>query len=353
MATPATDLRDHWISVDNDGAFSGGDDAASVRARIDRFLHVSKDWSRRRLVLYAHGGLVPEASALGTLRLLRAGLAHEAYPLGIVWHTGIEDVLRQVREDKARKREAWMDATKADFDLGDVLTEAAARRLRAFWDQMKQNGLAFTLHPDAAGAVLLREIARAVTHDRVEVHVVGHSAGSILLAPLVERLTAPAPEGHGVDLASWTMWAPACSMELYVKHYAPALEAGRLGRATLFTLTRAQELADTCRFGPLALYDHSLLWLVSRGFEAGAAGAVPLLGMEEFLARDGPHRAHVESGLLAHVTAPAPDAASGPLVSMSTSHGGFNDDAATLATLFALVRASPREQTRVAVRARP
>src|SRR3546814_20780371 len=90
-------------------------------------------------------------------------------------------------------------------------------------------------------------------HDAVELHLAAHSAGSILLAPLLQLLTSkgqliggPAHGMLGMDrrLASVNLWAPAITMHMFLMRYVSALEARKIYRACLFTHTDKAEQED-------------------------------------------------------------------------------------------------------------
>jgi hypothetical protein len=124
----------------------------------------------------------------------------------------------------------------------------------------------------------------------------------------------------------------------------------RLGTANLvarfatFGLSGARELQDVCGAGVgpsrVDVYHKSLLYLVSRAFERAAPGdrgEVPLLGMEKFLdatPSDGGvmtlNQAIAKAGGLCIFS---PTDAADALRSQATSHGDFDDDAATMTSV--------------------
>src|SRR5690606_4075885 len=130
----------------------------------------------------------------------------------------------------------------------------------------------------------------------VELHLAGHSAGSILLAPLLQLLTttgqvAGGPArgmlGMGRKVASVNLWAPAITMDMFLMSYVPAIEAGMVDRACLFTLTDKAEQDDSCA----GVYHKSLLYLVAHAFEQQARSWIdrrlsqgtPIAGMARFI----------------------------------------------------------------------
>ena len=77
----------------------------------------------------------------------------------------------------------------------------------------------------------------------LELHVVGHSAGGIFHAPLVQLLTAKGKiaagpmkgaSGYGLPVASCALWAPACTVDPFKQAYLPAIKGGFVNRFALF-----------------------------------------------------------------------------------------------------------------------
>jgi hypothetical protein len=354
------DLRPHVVSLGNDGKLRTegqyGTSAADVEAIFrDDFPRITKGWSKKRLLLYAHGGLTTEAGALQRAADVReAHLAKEIYPLSFVWKTDYWTTLSNTLKDAARRRrpEGVLDAAK-DFllDRLDDMLEPIARMLtgKLEWDEMKENALLATTTA-AGGARLVAELAADLARrGGVEIHVAGHSAGSILQAPLVQLLTADGriargrlagSTGFATPVASCTMWAPACTIQLFKDHYLPPLQTGALRRFNLFTLTDEAEQADDCG----GIYHKSLLYLVSHAFEAvpriplTTKRGEPLLGMEHWVSKD--------AALAALVAGPDPkvkwvkapnQAPPGPDASTARRHGDFDDDKPTVEATLALI----------------
>ncbi len=223
------------------------------------------------VLLYAHGGLVSEDTAVQRVADYRATLLErQIYPLSFIWKTDYWSTLTNIVQDALRKRrpEGFLDNAK-DFMLDrlDDALEPIARALtgKAQWDEMKQNALLATRSKQGA----LRHVADLIADLRakmpdLEVHVVGHSAGSILHAPFISRLTGPKKNGGlSVPVNTCTLWAPACTIKLFQENYLPAIQSGRIERFALFTLTDKAEQDDNCA----NIYHKSLLYLVSNAFE--------------------------------------------------------------------------------------
>lgn len=353
------DLRPHVISLGNDGELRRTGSYGTTREHVKElfladFPRITKSWKTKRLLLYAHGGLVSEQSAIQRVADYReALLAAEVYPVSFVWKTDIWTTFTNLLEDAIRQRrpEGFVGKTK-DFLL-DRLDDGLEQIVRlaggrAVWDEIKEN--AFRATSSAQGgfriaAPYIADLAKA----GVEIHVVGHSAGSVFHALPVHLLTGKnlhgelaGRTGYGLDIASCTLWAPACTLGVFNDYYAPAIRAGRIGRFTLFTLTDKAECDDNCA----GVYHKSLLFLVSNACEERAhiplpgkmrQEGEPLLGMERFVRAD----ASVQSlftgkheWILSPNTAPAGSGDG----ARAQHHGDFDDDEPTLkATLARIV----------------
>lgn len=341
-----SDLRPHIISLGNDGLLrttgTFGTDEAQVREIIKTDLpNNTAAWRKRRILLYAHGGLVDEASAVQRVAQYRAGLmSHEVYPLSFVWKTDAMTTLKNILQDALQRRGFGLDfGGVREFmeDRIDDALEPLARTIggKAMWDEMKEN--ARLAGEDARGgaaiaAALVAEVYGA-DPDRTEVHVAGHSAGSIFHAYLLDRLAQ-----EGVPVTTCTMWAPACTVELFKEKYVPLIGGGQIERFTLFTLTDRAERDDTCA----NIYKKSLLYLVSDAFEDWARvplfkDGVPILGMERFVRADPVLMKLFDRPGCEWVLAPNAAPVGEADASRATSHGSFDDDEATLKATLARI----------------
>ncbi len=346
------DLRPHIISLGNDGQprtdGTYGTSAKDIETIFETdFRMITAGWpkkfGKRRLLLYAHGGLVNEDSAIQMVAddretLLAAGI----YPVSFIWKTDYLDTLKDILEDALRRRrpEGALDATK-DFMLDrlDDALEPLARVASGLleWSQMKQNAIAATASATGGARIAARCVDALMKADpSLDLHMVGHSAGSTFLGPLAQLLTGKGviddgplkgSTGFGRTIASCTLWAPACTMDLFHQLYAPAIEADRLRRFSLFTLTDKAERDDDCA----NIYHKSLLYLVSNALESRpripiVRDGVPILGMEKFAKED----AVVKSLGDRWVQAPNTEPMGSPGSSGARHHGDFHNDPATL-----------------------
>jgi hypothetical protein len=334
-----SDLRPHIISLGNegrlrtDGTFGTSEgDVAEIFAQIG-----AHPAGRRKLLVYAHGGLTKEDSAIQKVADLRSTLLDAGvYPISLIWNTDAWTTFKNVLDDAITRRrpEGFLDSAK-DFMLDrlDDALEPVARIAGGLvqWNEMKENAIKAR---DAGLAIVLRELSRLkARHPGLEVHLVGHSAGSILLGGLVTSATAGTKPP--VPLASCTLWAPACTMDFYRECYLPAIGSGRLARFALFTLTDKAERDDHCA----NIYHKSLLYLVSNAFEKrlrkpffGESDGEPLLGMAKFVAKL-PARERPTDWVLSPNAMPTGEQGA----SRATAHGAFDDDAATLKATLARI----------------
>jgi hypothetical protein len=90
------ELRPHVVSLGNDGALRTSGTYGTSRRDVERLVRddlpaLTAGWDAarpRRVLLYAHGGLVPEESALQRVAEYRAAvLGAEVYPVGLVWRS--------------------------------------------------------------------------------------------------------------------------------------------------------------------------------------------------------------------------------------------------------------------------
>jgi Papain family cysteine protease len=279
----------HSIVLGNDGQplqrLIGCEDAAANVADVT-FERPSK-WlagqTKKKLVIYAHGGLNDEEASIGRIRIMAPYFkANGVYPLFVTWRTGVGESLRGILEDEATKRGIDLELLRARGmfdDIKNAILEAKDRSFEAVaekilakpvWTQMKQNAAAA-----AATSGGLRQLAghlealRAAVGQGLEIHLLGHSAGAILLGHLINRLV-----GRKIDVASLGLYAPACTMAFANDFVGRALQAKRLNRRKFYIelLSDRRERGDTV--GP---YGKSLLYLVSRALED--VHKTPLLGL--------------------------------------------------------------------------
>jgi len=248
-----------------------------------------------RLLLYAHGGLNAEEESVRRIQVMAPYLlANGVYPIYFTWRTGVLESLQAIFDDikqgvepSGAFRDIWRLVKDTVGEARDRAVEVACQTagVKAIWSQMKQNARAALERPQpiagTTGKVEQERPTLALLADRLarmkrdlpklEIHLVGHSAGSILFGHLLDAL-------RGLDrpfpIDSCTLYAPACSVQFALDHYEPAITGGVLRKQDFHVelLSDERELGDSV--GP---YGKSLLYLVSRALED--QHKTPILGM--------------------------------------------------------------------------
>jgi len=234
-----------------------------------------------KIVLYAHGGLNSEEASLSRIRIMAPYLkANGMYPIFFTWRTGFLESMRNIMGDTVHGippqgawKDIWDSVTNAAKEAKDRTIEVACQNLlvKAVWSEMKQNAKAAgTLSTPTLGKVADNLLKLKSQFPDSEIHLMGHSAGSILLGYLLDHLVE-----RKLQIHSCTLFAPACTVRFAINHYKPAIEAKNILKKsdlTIELLSDKRELGDSV--GP---YGKSLLYLVSRALED--YHKTPLLGM--------------------------------------------------------------------------
>lgn len=272
------------------------------------------------VVLWAHGGLVDKDAGFAIAeQQVEWWKRNGVYPIHFVWETGIWSAVGDsLKRWATGGRRGWLD------DARDNFIEVAARLLGGpgIWNDMKVDAAAASA-ADGGARLLAEELGRFIAANRnaISVHAAGHSAGSIFHSHFLPvALAAGVPRFETVSFL-----APAVRIDTFTEKVLAHARDGAIERLAVFDMDDETEQADTC----VGLYGKSLLYLVSRSFEP--AKDTPLLGLEKDIARS--------RAVAAFLTRPpSPD---GELVlaprdrgprtgSGSRSHGGFDNDIATM-----------------------
>lgn len=347
-------LRPHVINLaqgrfSDRGTFTST--AEDVRAifteHLPRWLAEGK--RPRRIVFFAHGGLVPERTGLGVaLRQRSWWLANDVYPIHFVWETGFGETIGQLIRSGG-KRSARDFAEWSSDPVIETVAHFAGGPL--IWGGMKRSAERAFEGEGGGRFALLRtlDLLRGAVAG-IELHLVGHSAGSIFLAHLIETaVSLGLPAFRTVSLL-----APAITIDEFRSRFMPYAGSGFTNLA-LFTMKRDLERADHCEH----VYRKSLLYLIRNGLEPEVP--TELLGLEESIrrtpdvaaffglaghesARSGARRSRsATSAAGAEVIWSTTDATDGPGASRSTAHGGFDDDGPTMNSVLRRVLDRPSD----------
>ncbi|MFZ2650196.1 MAG: C1 family peptidase [Burkholderiaceae bacterium] len=241
----------------------------------------------KRVLLYAHGGLNSEQDSCVRCRILAPYFEENGiYPLFITWKSGAAEIIKDLLQDRAKEvgvdlpfSAGMLDKLKeAARDAWDRAIELLAQNLgaKSIWSEMKQNAM-LGAQPGNALSLVAQELAALAQAlqgqgHRLELHVAGHSAGSIVLGHMLDLFSTGAAKQA---LASCSLYAPACTVAFANAHYIEAVQTAKILDRKNFhvdVLSDDRERADTV--GP---YRKSLLYLVSRALED--MHKMPILGL--------------------------------------------------------------------------
>ena len=320
-------LQPHVINL-NLGRLSSEGIFKTRQADVDAiFEDYLPAWAAQRdgkipIVFYAHGGLTSEESGLLTaVEQVEWWKSNGAYPIHFVWETGLFETLGQLLQPGRQRG--------IDFAVpSDFLIETLARTLGGvkIWSGMKVSAERASDVQGGAryAARKLKEFCDA-HKDRVELHAVGHSAGSIFHAHFV-----PAALDEGVpNFRSMHFLAPAIRVDTFEQQLLKKIGKGKgVDHLTVFTMARAFEEDDDC----FSIYRKSLLYLIYYGLEPDRK--TPILGLEESI-RDNAklkrlfdldHKGNASGEVIWSVSKDK----TGRSATTSRTHGGFNNDKRTM-----------------------
>ena len=315
------EIAGHFVHID-DGRFHDhgkywsnlGDvqETADLVAASDKYEH---------LLIYAHGGLNSVESSARRIAAMRDTFKENGiYPYHFMYDTGLLEELKDVvlgKQDHAEDRAGGFS------DWTDKLIEIATRRPgRALWREMKLDAAEAFKGRTGPGTQTLGAFLAAFAKPGArpkKIHLVGHSTGGILHAHLIEAMSAIKAK---MRFSSVSLLAPACSIELFKRAYLPHLKGGPFGVDVLnvYNLIDRLERDDNVA----GVYHKSLLYLVSRAFEERVDPPTPILGMQNFsqeVEKLNPARLRVYYSNGVESSRDRTNA---------TSHGGFDNDVATM-----------------------
>ena len=332
------EIAPYVINMENSGRLSDSGDfrtqPGDVEALVTTYLERARaEWGLGKddpadIAIYAHGGLTDEATAAATAASwIPALYQQKVFPIFLMWETGLLKTLANMIEDifaaeprRAAGIQRWWDA---------LLERLLACPGTAIWGEMKENGAAISGAREAGGSkdsggVLLYKYAtasNAFDYTRDRLHLIGHSAGSIVHCHLVDALV-----DLGWSFASANMMAPAATVDLFAEKMLPHVIAKTVRQYNQWHLADTLELKDpTCR--PILGYGRSLLYLVSESFEGGSR--TPVIGMETYYdAVGGPANMRAWAAVSS--------------ATKSTTHGGFDNDPPTLASVIRCIKDASR-----------
>ena len=250
------------------------------------------------IVVFAHSGLESEKRAARRASVLGPYFkANRIYPIFLSGRSGFVETLVQMLNlsPPASMYGETLDGAIASIaadkplptgDARDRSIEIFAQKfIRPLWTQFKTNA---RVAAQRGGALLqvaqrLRDAFKSGFRKQPKVHLVGHSAGAILLGELLTRLRAmQIGDGRGIPVESCTLLAPACSVNFASQHFGEAVEKGFLSAKQIHidVLSTENEVRDNVGDA----YNKSLLYLLSHALEDRPR--MPMLGLDETWSMD-------------------------------------------------------------------
>lgn len=328
-------IRPHVINLVQ-GQFSQHGDFKNDSTDVDMIFEenlvqalekAKEERKKLHILFYAHGGVVNEQTALlQVAQHLDWWRDNHVYPIYFVWETGLLETIGQllgIRRGQMGSRER---------SLFDGAIEQVARLSPAplIWSGMKDSaekasrkGSKESEHGGAYyAAKKLKEFCADHGKD-VELHAVGHSAGSIFHAYFIPTVLDLA----GKNFKTVNFLAPAVTVDLFMeKLFEPADKTG-IDHLTIFTLRKQLE-----QQGSTAFYDKSILYLIHHSLEKNAEE--PILGLEISIRQDSKLKRLLGIGRSSKdgeiVWASTGNTHEGRRASQATKHTDFNCDPATM-----------------------
>lgn len=246
--------------------------------------------------------------------------ATSIYPIHFVWETGFFDAIKQIFSGmrQAAPRDLW------DY-TSDPATEAFARTFGGvkIWSAMKRSAELAVADDGGASYVAQKLAAFCAAHSgEIELHAVGHSAGSIFHSHFL-----PTAIVKGVpSFKTLHFLAPAIRVDEFKRRLLPTL-GNKVEHLTMYTMKRDWEEDDS-----VAIYQKSLLYLIYYALEPKSKS--PILGLEISVREDDELKKLCGLGgspsQHAEVVWSVSQEITGRSASTSRSHGGFDNDRPTM-----------------------
>ena len=268
------DLRPHIISLGNNGQLktdgtygTSEDDVKEIFSQLSDRVAASGS-TIKHLLLYAHGGLTAEDSAIQKVADLRPTLLDAGvYPISFIWRTDLWSTIRNILQDAVTRRrpEGFLDKSKdfmldrLDDGLEPIARAAGGHRV---WAEMQQNAIQAS-QKNGGLLVALNEVKKLLARNTEAPGASGRDTARVRFFSVDWPALIRQAGGKPVQFSTCTMWAPACTMDFYRENYLPAIRGGSIKQFAIFTLTDRAEQDDDCA----NIYHKSLLYLVSHAFE--------------------------------------------------------------------------------------
>jgi hypothetical protein len=278
------------------------------------------------IAIYAHNGLTSEDQTAKTAaKWITALYNQRIFPIFFMWGTDFWSTLKHRAADLLRSQAGPTGGMPEEIKgwWNTRLERLLAIPGTAVWNEVKKNADTLTSSADSGGMRLFEACMKPCYFagiSKVRLHLIGHSAGSIVHSHIVDRFGA-----NGWKFESVNFLAPAVRVDFFEARVLPAIRTGQVKRFNEFHLSDDVEQKDpTC--DSVLGYGRSLLYLVSQSFEKGQI--TPILGMEKYF-NDRVRRYRLPNVKI--VTAPSDD-------SKAITHDEFDDDATTMHKVISLIK---------------
>lgn len=335
-------LRPYTINLTSGMLSSTGiftTDAGDVDAIFQQYLPAELKARRAaneklRILFYAHGGLVSESNALKIAAThIPWWIQNGVYPIYVIWETGLFETIGAMLQRAISEvfplgrgvRDLWDYTT-------DPILERAARALQGvrIWSGMKQNAMIASSASGGANYAaqqLGKFLQESGDQKDIELHAIGHSAGSIFHSYFIPTVLDAA---NGTTFRTLHFMAPAIRVDEFKSRLVGTLGSG-VNHLTMFTMKKDLERDDNC----MKVYRKSLLYLIHHALEPEAE--TPILGLEESVRNDRDLQTLFGlRGALAptsEIIWSSTAEAGGRSATRATAHGGFDDDRPTMESI--------------------
>jgi len=339
QAVVESEIRPHLINIGSQGQLSDSGHYQTSKKDVKEvictnFVNKTSTWKGvPKLLLYAHGGLNNEkASAARIASLKPYFMENKVYPVHFMWETGFGEILWDIIKNAflSRRFQGLSEGLKERFDdmLDEGIELAVRAPLRPIWDQMKSK--ACKASESEGGAQYAASILEKHTGE-YELHLAGHSAGSIFLAHLIKVLAV-----KNLSVKTLSLFAPACTTDLFKAYILPHVGKEKcVKQIVVFNLEDKTEQDDTVG----DIYKKSLLYMISEALESKRHA--PLLGMDKYIQKDRVLKQFfgtpVNQGQRMPTVLYSKPRLTVPLRSASTKHGDFDNDEATLNSVMRII----------------
>lgn len=324
-APPRDQIYKHYIHID-DGYFDPYGNYPTLEKDIDSIIAHALEGDH--VMFYAHGGLNSVKSAAQRVAMWRNRLEeNNIRELHFIWETGLLEEIRDVLLGKQKHAE---DRVGGLSNWWDKLLEKLTHPLgRPIWKEMISDAVIAFKDEDKAGSSIVQKFIDAYNAlpepDRPTIQFVGHSAGSVWFSHMLQRWKQ---HSNAPVIDNLILFAPACTVDLFETHIKPVMQMNLIKKLSHFLLSDRRERDDHTGY----VYRKSLLYLVSNSFQKPSRHlfkkGVPLMGMMKFEKELKQASAGIAIGT--HVAGES-------ALTESATHGGFDNDLATMNSMLRLV----------------